>query len=198
MTDNPSEDLAHRLSTRDLDPALIPHAMRYFVSAWTDDLSPQAMREHLDQACGNESVSEAVSLLADDPDALEQASLAILSNGWQDAATRDLAAGAIDAAGTKLPVVELGLICLVGVYGLWLLATGGRRSEHTVIRHEADGSWTEEVSTTWYGPAEPLGVIVQILSPGTTGFDPAGGSVQDGPAEIGEGTPPPDHPSVPT
>ncbi|HWC35473.1 MAG TPA: hypothetical protein VG650_11690 [Mycobacteriales bacterium] len=174
MTSPSPEGLAERLTASGVDPSVIPHAMRYFVSASTGDAPPEAIRERLAAACGGSAIDAAVDLLARDPDALEAASLAILSSGWEDPATRDLAAGAIDAAGVKLPVVEVGLICLMGVYGMWILATGGRRTEHKVTRHDADGSWSVETITTWHGVAEPLSAIVQILTAGTTGgIDPA-------------------------
>ena len=179
MTDEAPESLAARLTTRGVHPSVIPHAMRYFVSASTDDLPPDEMRERLEAAFGRETVDNAIGVLARDPVALEQASLALLSSGWGDPRTHELAAGAIDAACAKLPVVELGLISIVGVYGLWILATRGRRSQHKVVHHQADGSWTEETTTTWYGPADPLTAIVQMMSAGATGIEPperAGGT----------------------
>jgi len=87
-------------------------------------------------------------------------------------ARRELAAGALGAARAKLPVVEAALISIVAVYGLWLIATKGRRSHERVVRRAPDGGWEESEKTEWYGPSGPLEAIADIIglrpSPGTT------------------------------
>lgn len=156
--------LTDLLQTEAVDPALVPHAMRYFVSAQTGDLPPERMHEDL-LAAGVDA-DRAQKLLAEDARLLETASLAILQAGWEDLSSRETVEGALSAAGSKLPVVEVALIAIVAVYGMWLIATKGRRSERTMIRHRADGSWEEERVIEWYGASDPLRAIASMFGGG--------------------------------
>jgi hypothetical protein len=109
--------------------------MRYFVAAQSDDLPPARMRDELLAAGVDcDGVDRAVGSLQRDPALLEAAALAVLQAGWDDPVRRELAAGALGAAGAKLPVVEVALISIVAVYGLWLTATKGRRSHEHIVR----------------------------------------------------------------
>lgn len=108
-------------------------------------------------------ISHAQELLAADVSLMEDAALAILQTGWEEPSTRPTVTGAFGAANTKLPVVEAALIAIVAVYGMWLTATKGRRSQHTVIRRKADGSWEQEQEIEWYGPSGPLRAITGLF-----------------------------------
>jgi len=167
------ESLVGELQRIDASPAVLPHAMRYFVALQTGDLPPGRMRDELLAAgVDSDGVDRAVGLLQRDPALMEAAALAVLQAGWEDPARRDLAAGALGAAGAKLPVVEVALISIVAVYGLWLTATKGRRSHEHIVRRGRDGSWEESDKTEWYGPSGPLEAIADVVglrpSPATT------------------------------
>lgn len=159
-----SSALPKELEQIGLDSALLPHAMRYFVAVLSEDRPAARMREDL-LASGVEAarIDRATELLGSDPSVLEAASLAILQGGFTDDRYRDAVIGALGAAQVKLPVIEVGLVAIVAVYGMWLTATKGRKSHQHVIRKAPDGSWEESETTEWYGPSGPLEAIGEIL-----------------------------------
>jgi hypothetical protein len=180
-----TDTFARELQTTGTQPAVLPHAMRYFVSATADDLPPLRMRDQL--AAAGIDVEQTIELLERDPALMEAAALAVLQAGWDDATTRELAEGALGAAQAKLPVVEAGLVAIVATYGMWLTATRGRRSHQRVIRRGTDGSWEETETTDWYGPSGPLRAIAGLLGVGPGPSDPD----RD---ELPESEPPPELP----
>lgn len=189
-----SERLLIALEANGTDPAALPHAMRYFVSAWADDLPPAEMRGALVSAgLAPERIDRAVEQLEHDAALLEAAALSTLQAGFDDEGSRELADGALGAARSKLPVVEAGLIAIVAVYGMWLVATKGRRSHQRVIRRGADGSWEEIESTEWYGPSGPLEAIADVLSLDVDGS--ADESQDQLPGRDGPSLPPPADPA---
>jgi hypothetical protein len=180
-----SDGFASELQRIGPDPAVLPHAMRYFVSARSGDQPPSRMREDLLAAgLAPARVEQAADLLQRDPAIMEAAALAILQAGWENEDDHELARGALGAAHTKLPVVEAALIAIVAVYGLWLTATKGRKSHQRVIRRGPDGSWEESETTEWYGPSGPLEAIVEVLGLPT---DP---DATDGANELPDGNQP--------
>jgi hypothetical protein len=150
------------------EPAMLPYAMRHFVSAKSGDRPPAAMREDLLAAgLAQGRVRQAVELLQRDPSVMEPVSLAVLQSGWESERDRDLARGAIGAAQVKLPVVEAVLVAVVGVSGLWLTATKGRKFHQRTIRRGPDGSWKKA--------RRPSGMDRQVRlrqSPKCSGFPP--------------------------
>lgn len=188
MMSSMDETFTAVLERRDLDPSLLPHAMRYFVSAWSQDVPPEQMRDNL-LAAGVDSaeLSRAEELLSADPALIENAALAILQAGWEDPSNRAVVDGALGAAGAKLPVVEVALIAIVAVYGMWLAATRGRRSQRTVIRRHADGSWEQEQEISWYDASGPLGAIAGLF----------GASADNAPDEAGAELDDPHQPGLP-
>lgn len=164
MMGSVNDSFLGELQQRDIDPALLPHVMRYFVSAWSEDLPPERMRDRLAAAgLDAEALERAQELLAGDAGLMEDASLAILQAGWDESSGRATVDGAFGAASAKLPVVEAGMIAIVAVYGLWLAATKGRRSQRTVIRRGPDGSWEQEETIEWYDPSGPLRAIAGLF-----------------------------------
>jgi len=159
-----SDTLVSELQRTSPDPAALPHAMRYFVSARSGDQPPARMRDDLlAGGIAPDRVDGAVELLQRDPAIMEAVALSILQAGWEHDDDRELARGALGAAEAKLPVVEAALIAIVAVYGLWLIATKGRKSHRHVIRQGADGRWEESETTEWYGPSGPLEAIADVL-----------------------------------
>jgi hypothetical protein len=129
-----SDALIDALNARGVAPATVPHAMRYLVSVWADDLPPSRMREQLvEEGVPGSSVDQAAALIEYNSALMEDVALSVLQTGYADDDTRALADGALDAANAKLPLVEAGLIAIVAVYGMWVAATKGRRSHKRVI-----------------------------------------------------------------
>jgi hypothetical protein len=122
------------------------------------------MRAQLTQAGIDEGeLVRVLDLLENDAALLDSASLFILQDGFAQTETRKLADGAIGASRSKLPVVEVGLLAIAAVYGMWLVVTKGRRSHQRVIRRKADGSIEEIETTEWYGPSGPLEAIAGLF-----------------------------------
>jgi hypothetical protein len=122
------------------------------------------MRAELDTAVGDPAVVDAVlSTLAQDPLLLENAGLLVLSGAWSDEREREQVTLVLEDAKGKLPVLEIGLLALVAMYGMYLWRTGGvRRSEKTVER-KADGSLVEHDIVEYTGPSAPLQAIVSLF-----------------------------------
>jgi hypothetical protein len=159
-----SDSLIDTLSAHGADATTVPHAVRYYVSARTDDLPEPEMRERLVRAgVSEDQLARALDLLEHDAALLDGASLCVLQDGFADSETRGLVDGAIGASRSKLPVVEAGLIAIAVVYGMWLATTKGRRSHQRVIRRGWDGSLEEIETTEWYGPSGPLQAIAGLF-----------------------------------
>jgi hypothetical protein len=174
-----SDALIDELRRAQTDLATLPHAMRYFVSAQSGDLPPPRMYTALrDAGLAPEQLDQAVELLQRDPAAAEAAALAILQIGWTEPGEQELVRGALGAAQAKLPVAEPELIAIVAVYGLWLIATGGRKAHKHVIRRNSDGTYEEIETTEWFGPAGPLEAIGRLLGLQGGTDKPSGGGEQ--------------------
>ncbi len=159
-----SDTLIDTLRAHGGDAATVPHAMRYYVSARAHDLPELEMRERLVRAgVDADDLSRSLDRLEHDAALLDSASLFILQDGLADEETRELAVGAIGASRSKLPIVEAGLIAIATVYGMWLVATKGKRSHQRVIRRGPDGSLEEIETTEWYGPSGPLQAIAGLF-----------------------------------
>jgi hypothetical protein len=188
-----SDTLVSELQRTSPDPAVLPHAMRYFVSARSGDQPPARMRDDLlAGGIAPGRVDGAMELLQRDPAIMEAVALSILQAGWEHDDDRVLARGALGAAQAKLPIVEAALIAIVAVYGLWLTATKGRKSHQHVIRRGTDGRWEESETTEWYGPSGPLQAIVDVLGlrapPGTEDPTDEPPDVNQPPLPPGSGT----------
>jgi hypothetical protein len=60
-------------------------------------------------------------------------------------------------------VIEVGLIALVTMYGLYLARTGGRRrTERHTIRN-ADGTYETHETTEFHNPADALSSVVSLV-----------------------------------
>jgi hypothetical protein len=176
-----SDALIDELQRTCSDPAMLPHAMRYFVSAQSGDMPPARIHDNLLSAgLSPDQLDQAAALLQRDPAAMEAAALVVLQAGWAESDERELVRGALGAAQAKLPVVEPGLIAIIAVYGLWLVATRGRKSHEHVIRRSADGSYEESETTEWFGPVAPLEAIGKVLGLHAGADEPSDGGDQQG------------------
>ena len=163
-----------------ISPSSLPYAMSYLVSTQADDPPPGRIRDRLvAEGVEIEALDKAVAMLMGDAALLEAVSISILQAGWEDPVERDLTAGALTAARTKLPVVEHELIAVVAILGMWLSWTKGRKSHRRVVRRDADGSFEESETTEWYGPAGFLEALAKVLSLGA-GDEPGDGSEDGG------------------
>jgi hypothetical protein len=147
------------------DAETLVQAARYYLAEVTDDLSPDEMREAVSEDVGDEAaVEEALELLEDDPAALAAAAREILATAWEDPSERPRVIAVLDEARAKLPVIELGILSITAMYGMWLLTTRGVKRVKEKTRN-ADGSETER-EIDYYAPDGPLRAVVDLLKGG--------------------------------
>jgi hypothetical protein len=154
--------LAAAFTRRKADPDTIHQCLRYYLSERLDDLTTEEMHSELITACGSRA-DDALNEVAEDPLLLENAALLVLSSAWTEAGQPDRILQAAEGAKAKLPVIDVGIIAVVIMYGLYLLRTGGiKRSQRTTIRHK-DGSLTETVITEYADPLGPLSALTKFF-----------------------------------
>jgi hypothetical protein len=158
------QSLKELLVDRKADTDTIQQATLYYLAERTDDLSPEEMRQQLIAAVGDANkVDSALRTLENDPLLRENASLAVLSFAWEEPGEAERVQSSIDAARTQLPVIELAILAIVAMYGMYLVATGGKEAEKTRTIRKPDGSLVEEKDTKWVPPTGPLNAIVSLF-----------------------------------
>lgn len=153
------------VAARGADTETLVQAARYYLAEVTDDLSTAEMREEVRDGAGEAAVDEALGRLENDPATLALAAREILTAAWDDADERPRVIAVIDEATTKLPVVELGILAITAMYGMWLLTTGGVRRVKERTTRRGDESSTER-ETEYYAPDGPLRAVVDLLRGG--------------------------------
>jgi uncharacterized protein (DUF2342 family) len=152
------------LAEREADADTIQQAARTWLTRRSGFLSPEEMRARLDEASGDpEGVSEALALLQRDSGALEAVAREVLERGWSEPDEAAAIARAVDGAKVKMPVIEVGLLALVVMYGMYLKTTGGVKSEHVEERKGADGSTYNVTHREYEDPTAPLSMVRGIV-----------------------------------
>jgi hypothetical protein len=168
-----TDSLAGFLTAQTADRAHLEHATRYLMAEWSDDLPSEAMLDELARAGFNShDLKASLTKLTEDPDALEAGTLSVLAFAWDQPELSDAARGSILEAKSKLPVVESAVIAVAVMYGLWLIATKGRRRHTKVVQRTPDGGYVEIESTEWWDAAGPLRTITDMFA--STSTDTAG------------------------
>jgi hypothetical protein len=154
------------IASREADAETLVQATRYYLAEVTDDLSTNEMREEVRDSVGSEmAVDEALAQLEDNPAALAAAAREILAAAWDDPDERARVVAVIDEARTKLPVVEIGILAIAAMYGMWLLTTGGVKRKKERVAQRGDESKIER-ETEYYAPDGPLRAVVNLLKGG--------------------------------
>jgi hypothetical protein len=135
------------------DADSIQQAARYYVAQRSDDLPEDEMAAEVRRALANPADADAAQReLARDSRALENAALAVLSVAWQDPNEREKVRAAFVGAKGKLPLIELGILATVTIYGMWLVVTGGVKKHRVIIQRKPDGTLVEVEVTEFFGP----------------------------------------------
>ncbi|MBV8135579.1 MAG: hypothetical protein JO121_08070 [Deltaproteobacteria bacterium] len=142
------------LNEQQLDAMTIQQATRYYI-AEKQELPPTEMRKAI--GAPEDKLDAAQQELEQDPQTLENACLATLSAGWQEDET--IIRNAFAEAKTKLPVIEVAILAVVAMYGMYLAVTGGVKKK--IVQRKPDGSYTE--TTEYYASQGPLGAIVNLV-----------------------------------
>ena len=121
-------------------------AARYYVAERSNDLPADEMRDQLVAAAGSPAaVDAALAALASDATALERTPHELLQSAWDERGESEQVRSVIDDAKSALPVIETAIVAMVAMYGMYLMVTGGKKSE--VIGKEGTRK------TEWYPPA---------------------------------------------
>jgi len=154
------------LADQRVDAHALEQATRYYLAERSGDLSPRQMKLEVVEAGVDEArLDEALESLEVDPAAIEQGCLAFLEAAWEEPGQEERIRAAVGEAKSKLPVIEIGILAMVAMYGMYLLATGGvQRSEET-RKTSADGSSSERKVVEFVGPSGPLSKVVDLLAP---------------------------------
>jgi hypothetical protein len=139
-----SQSLADALNHAKADSDTVQQGLRLFLAEQTDDLTPKEMLAELKAAGGAEGVDALLKKLTTDSEALNQAALAAMQGAWRDAAARPAVESALAHAKDKLPVIELGILAVVAMYGMYRAIPAQPTKVTTKITVGADGSYTEE------------------------------------------------------
>jgi hypothetical protein len=146
-----------------MDEDTIHQALRYYLAERLDDPPPSQMRSDLDRMFSDSSAAaELMIWLEQNPRMLENAALITLSLAWEDGDHDRIRAALDDAKGT-MPIVEIGLVSLVVMYGLYLWRTKGIKRSERVITRKPDGSLEVREITEYTGPNEALSAVVNLL-----------------------------------
>ncbi|QUJ69247.1 hypothetical protein KDD30_20940 (plasmid) [Photobacterium sp. GJ3] len=152
-----SKSLAELLSEKSADDDTLQQAMRYVVAEKTDYLTPQEMRQCLVDLVGNEnSIVECLRMLERSPDTISEASLVVLSTAWQEPEQREAVVGSVEDAKKKAPVIEVGILAIVAMYGMYLYTTGGVKTKVITRKLGEDGSEEYTERTEYWGPSGPF------------------------------------------
>ncbi|MBB5858149.1 hypothetical protein ACFQ05_21255 [Amycolatopsis umgeniensis] len=154
---------ADELNTRAIDTDGVHQALRYYLAERLDDLPPEDMLEKMYDAAGKDRVDAVHSDLTRDPRALESAALAVLSAAWSDESEQNRIRAVLTETKGKLPVIEVGIIAIACMYGMYLRTTRGiKRYEKTTTR-KPDGTFVEKEKIEYTDPTRPLGAITDIF-----------------------------------
>ena len=120
-------------------------------------------RQLHDAADNRNQVEEAQLVLQRSPQTRREATLAFLSWAWEDSANRPVIRKAIEGVQSKLPAIEVALLALVALYGMYLIVTKGRRKEKRVVTRKPDGSFEETHEIEYHSPDGPLSVVTKLF-----------------------------------
>ncbi|MEV0251892.1 hypothetical protein AB0H76_35255 [Nocardia sp. NPDC050712] len=158
-----SQTLADVLNARDVDRDSVHQAVRYYLGERLDDRTPDEMRAELAQHGGEESVTNILRQLTGSEALLDRASLMVLASSYAEPGEQDRVVAALDQAKAKLPVIEVGMIALACVYGMYLIATGGIRKSETIVVRKPNGAFEERSTVEYTEPGNIIGAILELL-----------------------------------
>jgi hypothetical protein len=145
-----------------VDTDTLLEAFRTYLSEQTDYLPPEDMQTALSKmAVDANGVKNLLKQLANDSDSLLGAAHIVLGTEWDDLEKRELIKDTIETAKKKLPVIELNILAIVAMYGMYLITTGGvREKKQTTI---LPGGGIKIESTVYEPPTAPLKMIVDLF-----------------------------------
>jgi hypothetical protein len=155
-----NETFAEFLKEIQADPDMIQQALRMYLSQRTNYLTSKKMLTELHTAATSEKeLDQLLKQMEHDPNALEQAALAYFEYAWEDDAQQSSIRTAFENAKGRLPVVEVTILAIVAMYGIYLITTKGVTKIRHTIKRNPDGSYEETVETD----KEPFAPVVSAI-----------------------------------
>jgi hypothetical protein len=136
-----SRSLADVLNETQADRDTVQQGLRLFLAEQTD-LTPREMLAEMQAGAGSEKIQQFLDQISADGEALNQAALIALQGAWMDPAAQPSVRTALLHAKDKLPVIELGIIAIVAMYGMYRAIPAQPTKVTTIIR-EPGGKYTE-------------------------------------------------------
>ena len=159
-----TESLGDYLTQKRVSPDTVLQTARFYLAEQTDDLPVEEMRRQMIDAAGDAARLDALARqLEQDPLALENAALALLSTAWEEPGGREWVESALDDADKSLPVLEVGILSMAMMYIAYLAVTGGVKKEEKTEERRPDGSFKKTTKKELFGPTGPLSQIVQLF-----------------------------------
>ncbi|PKH59415.1 MULTISPECIES: hypothetical protein [unclassified Halomonas] len=147
-----NETFEDYIADKGLNDNDLAQAALYYLSERYGDPTATEMREKLYKATGNPNAVDAgLDRLTQEPLALDAASHSVLAWAWDQPEEAIRVERAVDAAKQKLPVIEVGLLSLVAMYGMYLVETGNLKRKTTKVTLP-DGTKVEKVEE-YYPPS---------------------------------------------
>lgn len=160
----------------------IEAATRSLVSELTDDLVPRQMLDQLVAAVDNTAALDGELLeLGQSPKARRELCLAFLAWAWQHPSHRDRVRKALEGTRRKMPVIELSILALTAMYGMYLIVVSEKGPEVVQEIEQKDGHYKFRTQVKPTVPSSPIGVIQRFF----------GGLVAARGKPVDEGPPPP-------
>ncbi|MBV1855150.1 hypothetical protein [Catellatospora tritici] len=149
------------------DREAVQVAARYYLAEKSDYLDTDEIEAEVRSGMVDPArLPEALLAIESDPNLMYLAAAAVLSAAWTDAAERPAIKRAVDGARSKLPVLEVAMLALTSIYGMYLLATGGVKRTRTTQETRPDGSTSSSTETEYYSVEGPLASLVRLFRSG--------------------------------
>src|SRR6185436_2844595 len=107
-----------------------------------DRTHKELLTELRESVSSEEELDQLLKQLEHDPNVLEQAALIYFEQAWEDDAQQASVRAAFKHAKGRLPVVEVAILAVVAMYGMYLIATDGV-TEKKVISRDSKGVYKE-------------------------------------------------------
>jgi hypothetical protein len=170
MTD---DSLARFLNEIGASSDTVQQGLRYYLAEVSDDLPPTHMEQQLLAATDDPPAlqSELYGLQRSDA-GLEEAALLFLSAAWEDPTQREAVRSALEEANIKLPVIEVAIVSVVAMYGMYLIATGGKSHVKRRTVRAPDGSFVEDEEVQYASPDGWLETLLGLFGGGLPSSGP--------------------------
>ena len=161
-------DLASYLNARDVDASTLVEALEGSLASFTQGKTIEKMRAELIETTGDRAyVDRLTTELENHPAELEMAALAVLPQVWAQSEHRPMVERAIEAAESKLAVLELSILALVSMYSAYLIATGGIEEVEEELAKQPDGRWTiVKRRIKMHNPGSPFKALIDLVKGG--------------------------------